>query len=191
MPATVWSEVQRAFAGTLRLARGDRQGLYFFDRSLDGFWRSFRAAAICYPLYIVLLTMRVTVAEWQEAGGGLVILVQSIAYVIGWVAFPLATLALTRRLGCEERFFDFMVPYNWFQLPQSLLFVLVGLESEAGVLGSATAQAIETVAVIAVLAYEWFLARVSLEIPGPAAALVVVIDVVLGVVIDWVATSLY
>ena len=191
MAATVWSEVQLAFAGTFRLARGDRRGLSYFDRSLDGFWRSFRAAAICYPLYLVLLTMRTTVADWQSAGGGLIVLVQTIAYVISWVAFPLAILTLVRRLDREEHFFDFMVPYNWFQLPQSLLFVLIGLESETGVLGSATAQAIEAVAVIAVLAYEWFLARVALDTPGPAAALVVAIDVIIGVVVDRVASSLY
>ena len=55
--------------------------------------------------------------------------------MIAWVAFPLLMLSVTRWIGREHRFFDFMVPYNWCQLPQSVLFVLVGLGVESGILG--------------------------------------------------------
>ncbi len=191
MPASAWLEVQQAFVGTFRLARGDRGGLLCFDRSLDGFWRSFRAAALCYPLYLVLLTMRVGLTKWQEAGGWLVVTVETIAYVIAWVAFPLAMLTVTRWLGRTNRYFDFMVTYNWWQLPQSLLFVMVGLQSESGMLPAAAAQTMEAAAVVAVLVYEWYIARVALDTTGAAAALIVVVDVILGVVIDRAAGSLY
>jgi len=50
MTVSPWAEVQLAVGGALRLACGDRRGLGFFDASLDGFWRSFRAAEICYPM---------------------------------------------------------------------------------------------------------------------------------------------
>ncbi len=128
MGKTAWVEVRLALTGTLRLARGDRGGLSCFDRSLDGFWRSFRAAVAYYPLYLVLLTMRITVAEWESSSGWRIASQSKlIGYVIGWVAFPLVMLTVTQRLGRAHRFFDFMVPYNWCQLPQSALFVLVGL----------------------------------------------------------------
>ena len=191
MPTRAWLEVQLAMVGALRLARGDRGGLQCFDRSLDGFWRSFRAAVIGYPLYLVLLAMRVTVAEWQQAGGLVIVTVETIGYVIAWVAFPLIMLAVTQRLGRAHRYFDFMVPYNWSQVPQSALFVLVGLETESGVLGTAPAQAIEVAAAIAVLVYEWFIARVALETTASGAALVVFVDLVLGVLVNHVASSLY
>lgn len=191
MAVTAWLEVRLALAGTLRLARGDRGGLSCFDRSLDGFWRSFRAAALCYPLYLVLLTMRVSVAEWQASGGWRIVTVETIAYVIAWVAFPLAMLTVTRWIDRAHHFCDFLVPYNWAQLPQSVLFVLVGLESESGVLSTPAAQAIEVAAVIAVLVYEWYIARVALDTTGTAAALVVVVDLVLGAFINRIAGSLY
>jgi hypothetical protein len=190
MPASAWLEVQQAFAGTFRLARGDRTGLACFDRSLDGFWRSFRAALLCYPLYLALLTMRVSPAKWQAAGA-LVIVVETIAYVVAWVAFPLAMLTVARWLGRGHRYFDFMVPYNWWQLPQSLLFVLVGAQSAGGVFPAAAAQTIELAAVVAVLVYEWYIARVALEITAAVAGLVVLIDLALGIVIDRAAGSLY
>lgn len=191
MPTTAWLEVRLALVGALRLARGDRGGLACFDRSADGFWRSFRAAAIAYPLYLVLLSMRITVAEWERSGGLLIVTVETIAYVMAWVAFPLIMLTVTRWIGRAHRFFDFMVPYNWSQVPQSALFVLVGLESESGVLAAGPAQAIEIAAAAAVLLYEWFIARVALDTTASAAGMVVLVDLFLGVLISHVASSLY
>ena len=69
-----------------------------------------------------------------------------------------------------------MVPSNWSQLPQSALFVLVGLETESGVLGAKPAQAIEVAAVVAVLVYQWFIARVALDTTAVAAVFVVFVD---------------
>ena len=63
MIISAWTEVQLAIGGALKLARGDARGLGFFDLSIDGFWRSFRAAAICYPLYLFLLIARVSAAQ--------------------------------------------------------------------------------------------------------------------------------
>ena len=65
-----WAELRLALVGSLRLARGDRGGLDCFDRSLEGFWRSFRAAIIAYPLYLILLTMRVSVADGPKPNLG-------------------------------------------------------------------------------------------------------------------------
>lgn len=191
MPAAAWLEVRLALFGALRLAKGDRGGLSCFDRSLEGFWRSFRAAVIAYPLYLILLMMRVTVVEWQRSGGWYIVAIETIAYVIAWVAFPLAMIAVTRWIDRAHRFFDFMVPYNWSQLPQSAFFVLIGLEAESGVFGAQPAQVIDLVAAIAVLVYEWFIARVSLETTASAAAFVVLVDLVLGALVNHIASGLY
>ena len=194
MGNAAWVEVRLALAGTWRLARGDRGGLFCFDRSLDGFWRSFRAAVISYPLYLVLLAMRVSVGEWQRSGGWRIVTVETIGYVIGWVAFPLLMLTVTQRLGRAHRFFDFMVPYNWCQLPQSALFVLVGLAAESEMRGSQFDEGIGIIAVAATLVYEWYvwyIARVALDTTGLAAVFIALLDFVLGVVISQIAVSLY
>jgi len=191
MDATTWLEARRAITGTLRLARGDRGGLSWFDRSLDGFWRSFLAGVICYPLYLILVAMRVTEAQWQSSGGGRIVTVETIGYVIAWVAFPLLMLNVTRWIGRAHRFFDFMVPYNWCQVPQSALFVLVGLESESIIPGVQASQTIDVFAAIATLVYEWYIARVALDTTGAAAALVVLVDLVLGAFISRVVGTLY
>jgi hypothetical protein len=190
MGNAAWAEVSLAFTGALRLARGDRAGLACFDRSLDGFWRSFRAAAITYPLYLVLLTMRVSVVEWQRSGGWQIVIVETIGYVIAWVAFPLIMLAVTRRIGRAHRFFDFMVPYNWCQVPQSALFVLVGVGTESRILSPGAGQSLDIVAAVATLIYEWYIARVALETTGSTAIFVVLVDLALGVFINRISSSL-
>ena len=191
MPVTTWAEVRWAMTGCLRLARGDRRGLEYFDRSLDGFWRSFMSAFLSYPFFLILLTMRVSLADWKAAGGLPILLIETIGYVISWVAFPLIMLSVLRWIGREHRFFDFMVPYNWCQLPQSILFVVIGLQSESEALGSSLSQILEFAAAIAVLVYEWYIARVALETSAAAAALVVLVDLVLGVVVTRAAGGLY
>jgi hypothetical protein len=191
MPVTTWAELRWALVGCLRLARGDRGGLDCFDRSLDGFWRSFLSAFLAYPCFLILLTMRVSLDDWNAVGGLPIVLIETIGYVVLWVAFPLVMLSVLRWIGREDRFFDFMVPYNWCQLPQGVLFVCVGVEAMTGALSDTVSQAIEIAAFIAVLVYEWFIARVALETSGAAAAMIVLVDVVLLELVTRTAGSLY
>lgn len=191
MTVSAWVEVQLAVGGALRLACGDRRGLGFFDVSLDGFWRSFRAAAICYPMYLFLLSSRVTSAQWAAAGWPTVILVETIAYVIAWVAFPLLMLHIAHWLGRDHRFLAFMVAYNWSQVPQTVLLTIIGLDAATGLFPPNVVHFAEAIAVIAVLVYEWYIARVALAVSGPQAALVVVVDVVLGTTLGRVAQGLH
>jgi hypothetical protein len=191
MTVAAWTEVQLAVGGALRLARGDRRGLGFFDASIDGFWRSFRAGLICYPLYLLLLSFRIAGSRWAASGPVPILAVETIAYVISWVAFPLLMLSLARWLNRDDRFLPFMVAYNWSQIPQAVLFVLIGLDGATGLLPPPVVQVAGMLSVIAVLVYQWFIARVALAVTGAQATLVVIIDVVLGTAIGRIAERLY
>jgi len=191
MSVPAWAEVQLAVGGALRLARGDASGLGFFDTSIDGFWRSFRAGVICYPLFLVLLVLRVSAEKWAASGAPRIVIVETIGYVISWVALPLLVLPVTRWLGREHRFLAFVVAYNWSQIPQTVLFVLVGLDAAAGLFPSGVAQLVEFVAAIAVLVYEWYIARVALQVSASQAVPVVAVDVLLGIVLSRITEGLY
>lgn len=191
MTVPAWTEVQLAVGGALRLAIGDRRGLALFDASVDGFWRSFRAALICYPLYLLLLALHVASAQWAASGAGRIVLVETIAFIISWTAFPLAILPLSRWLGREDRFLAFMVAYNWSQIPQTALFVLVGFDAATGLFAPSSAPVAQLVATVAVLVYEWYIARVALAVSGAQATLVVIADVTIGSVLGHVTEALY
>src|SRR5437762_5479479 len=191
MTLPAWIEVQLAVGGALKLARGDRRGLGFFDTSIDGFWRSFRAALICYPFYLVLLGFRVAAPYWAASGVPRILAVETIGYAISWVAFPLLVLPLARWLGREDRFLAFMVAYNWSQLPQTALFVVLAANSAAGLLPHALAQFADFAAAVAVLLYEWYIARVALAVSASQAVPVVLLDLVLGSVLSRITEALY
>jgi len=191
MISAAWTELQLAVVGALRLAVGDRRGLGLFDVSLAGCWRSFRAGAICYPFYLVLLGFRIPSAEWTAHGAAAIILVETIAYIISWAAFPLIMLHLVRWLGRENRFLQFIVAYNWSQIPQTGLFLLVGLQGASGIATPSAAHSASLLAVVATLVYEWYIARVALAVTGIQATLVVIIDVMLGTSLGRIAQGLY
>ena len=182
-------EIRLALAGAMQLARGDAGGLVWFDASIDGFWRSFRAALVCYPLYLVLLSFRLTVAQVQASSLARIVAVETIGYAIAWVAFPLLILPLIRLLDRENRFLLFMVAYNWSQVPQTMVFVLLAILGS--VVPHGLAQSIQVAGAIAVLVYEWFIARSALQVPGPPAVLIVMLDVLLGSVLNRVTETLY
>jgi hypothetical protein len=182
-------EIRLALAGAMQLARADPSGLVWFDASIDGFWRSFRAALICYPLYLVLLGFRVTPAQVAASSFGRIVTVETIGYAIAWVAFPLLILPLTRVLDRENRFLLFMVAYNWCQVPQTMLFVLIAIGG--AVVPQGLAQFAEIGGAVAVLVYEWFIARSALSVTSAPAALVVLIDVLLGTILSRVTEGLY
>ncbi len=191
MTSAAWTEVQLAVGGALRLAVGDRRGLGFFDASIEGFWRSFRAGLICYPFYLLLVSFRVPDAQWEISGAAPILIVETIAYVISWVGFPLLILPVSRHLGRGDRFLAFMVVYNWSQIPQTALFVLVGLDSASGLLPPSGAHFAGLLAAIAALVYEWYIARVALAVTGTQATLVIIIDLLLSTTLGRIAQSLY
>jgi len=188
---SAWTEVQMAVGGALRLAVGDRRGLAVFDASIEGFWRSFRAGVICYPLYLLLVSFRVADAQWEISGVAPILITETIAYVISWVAFPLLILPVARQLRREDRFLPFMVAYNWSQIPQTALFVLVGLNGATGLLPSSGLPFAGLLAAIAALVYEWYIARVALSVTGAQATLVVIIDLLLSTILGRIAEALY
>jgi hypothetical protein len=189
--ARAWAEVQLAVGGALKLARGDASGLGFFDTSIEGFWRSFRAAAICYPFFLILLAFRVSAAHWAASGVPRIVIVETIGYAISWVAFPLLVLSLTRWLGRENRFIPFIVVYNWSQILQTALFVIAAAGAASGLFPGDVGNAVDFAAAVAVLVYEWYIARVALQVSASQAVPVVVLDIALGIVLSRITEGLY
>jgi hypothetical protein len=183
------AEIWQALYGAWRFARLDRDALHYFDLSHRGVWRSFWAAALCYPGFLFLLWLRLEPATLAESGLGHIFLVETIGYVVGWTAFPLAALALSRGIGREERGFDFITAYNWSQVLQIALFVviaLVGLVAPRSV-----GTGLDRAALVATLVYEWFIALVAIGAGGWIAGLMVIIDILVGSFIVLTAASLY
>jgi hypothetical protein len=181
------AEIKRAVEGALLLARANPAGMTRFDFSVDGFWRSFSAILIAAPAYLLLLVDRYSTTG-LGAHIGAVAMVEALAYVIGWCAFPVAAIFLTRMLGLGGRYVALVVAGNWCGVLQVLLLaaaVLLGSllpQTMRGVVGLAT--------LIAVLTYQWFVIRTALETTSGTAAALVLVDILLSMLVHEGADAL-
>jgi len=169
------SEIADALRGAIRLAQLDAAGLRYFDRTLGGFWRSFFAAVLIAPVRVVLVIWSGEV----PSGTGLVraIAVETIAYAVSWLIYPFAMLFVVDLLRRRERYFDYMVPYNWANVPAAGLFLIVA--AVGSLLPDQVYLFVSLMAFVSVLIYQWFIARVGLVVSATAAVALVLLDLVL------------
>lgn len=191
MATAWWGEAWLALTGAVRLARGDRRGLACFNPTEEGFWHSFRAAVLCYPLYLILLAFPIELGPAPDLDPWRMLIVETIHYVISWVAFPLLMIPLVDRLRRHERYFGFMVAYNWCQTPQTVVFALVALAGAIGLLSAEAMLIADLIVGIGALVYEWYVSYVALDVSRSKAVLVIVADVVLATILSHVSASLY
>ena len=180
-------ELMTALFATLRLIRREPDALAWFDASLDGFWRSFAAAGLVAPLYVLSLLLWPDTVTIPAPDPTRLFLLKAIAYVMGWVAYPLVVISMLRRMNREGHFFRYLVAYNWFQLPKEAVFFLLALFYSAGVIPGHGAQFLSLIAFAATLYYFWYIARSALEVDGYTAAGMVLIDLTLSLLISGIA----
>jgi hypothetical protein len=183
------SEIIRSLYGALHLARGDTSGMAFFNATEQGFWRSFTAALLIAPLFALLLTIRYHV---NEAGVSLLrfTAIETIAYVVSWVAFPLLLFHLTDILGTGHRFVRYIVAYNWASVLQNLLYLPFALLVEAHLVQGAGSTFFGIILLGLVLLYTWFVTRTALEVTNLLAAGLVMIDLVLSIFINTITQGM-
>jgi hypothetical protein len=181
-------EIVSSLTGAVRLALGDAGGMSCFNRTIEGFWNSFFAAVIAAPGYLALGLL--TFEESPPADSVRVFLVESIAYVIGWVAFPLAMVYVARLLRRENRYIEYIVAFNWAQVPQVLLFLAGAiLANGLGMTGPAAGMLVSILS-IAVVVYFWFIAKTAFEVNSLQAAGLVGLDILITLAISIVSAGL-
>jgi hypothetical protein len=182
-------ETAHGLYGAWRLAWLDRNAMGLFDQTVDGFWKSFFAAAIVAPgqLYIVLGHL----ADSQTDSSGLsIVLIETLGYALGWLAFPVAMLPLVQLMQREREYIGFIVAGNWATVLQIGIVLPVLLLGHVGVIPAALLDELTLITLVLVLAYKWFIARFALSIGGLPAAGVVLLDVVIAMIIAVVTDSM-
>ncbi len=183
-------EVSYGVYGAWRLARLDRAAMGWFDRSVTGAKRSFWAAAICYPGFVVLQLFQIDLTQLSVFDLLHFLVIATISYIIGWAAYPLMALPFCRWLAPEERALGFVIAYNWSQVLQTALVLAVSAVGALEIMPAYAVAYAETVAYLAILVYEWFIARIALDAGGLPATALVLLDVVLTAVLTQVTMLL-
>jgi len=193
-------QLKRALLGVLCIARFDARGVEYFENTAEGFLRSFYAALIVAPPYVVLLMLD---TDAKIVGPDLTrfIAVRIIAYVTIWVAYPLLMYYLSQALGCAGRYLRYVAAYNWtnvllvaLMLGSSVLVqFMIGPEPQVGktptvLLLLATAVGIGVL--VAIFAYNWFVAKAAFAVNNHTAFIIVITHVVLASGIGAISTTL-
>lgn len=176
------AETARGLYGAWRLLRGDPGGLAGFDDSAEGVWKSFFAAVLSAPGYGLLLALHLG-RNPPEADAASVLAIHLLAYVISWTAFPLAAYYFARGLDREARWTGFVVALNWSKVWQLAIYLPPAVLAGAVIPDPAVAGLVSLAGVIAVLVYQWYVTRSALDIPGPTAAGLTAVDLLLGLLI--------
>lgn len=180
-------EVLYSLYGAYRLARLDPAGMTYFNLTVEGFWASFFAAVLVAPGYAVLVGQKL-LARTDDFDPGWAMLVQIVAYVLSWAAFPLAALVLTQVLNLGRNYVPLIVAVNWAAVLQVGLFLAAMMVSL--ILPALLAGLVLTVVTGSILFYQWFVTRTALQTTGGIALLLVLIDLVLNTMINLSAERL-
>ncbi len=169
------AEIVRSLNGAWRLLLLDPSGMGRFDASIGGFWRSFFAAVLVAPLYILRGLIDPLAAEAEASGIGPA-LTAVLTYVLVWVAFPITMIFIARFLDLRQAYVGFIVALNWARVLQAVLLVAV---SGAAALAGTPSDFLTLTAIAAVLVYQWVVTKTALATSGTVAAALVIIDALL------------
>ncbi|WP_421724909.1 hypothetical protein [Bauldia sp.] len=179
------SEVERSLTGAwaLFLDRGD--ALQWFDFSVDGFWRSFRAIILVIPAYFAFVVAEpiMATAVTDEAPSPN-LAAGAVALVLEWIALPIVLAVIAGQLGIAARYGAFIVARNWASVvaiaPTGVVAVLLLL----GLIGPVATNFLMFIILLVMLRYSYIVARRTLEI-GPGFAVgIVALDVGLSLTIS-------
>lgn len=183
MPAPSFEEASRSLFGALRLARGDTRGLDFIDRSPEAAARSFYGALLVLPIFAIIEAIQLS-GRTVEAGMPRILVVEALGYVIGWTAFQTVMIWLAALLQRQERYFDFLATYNWVTVVQMTVYFPVAVIVGLGLLPQGVVGALSWIVTLLLLTYTWFALKTTLGVNGGAAAGLVAVDLILGVMLS-------
>jgi hypothetical protein len=184
---TLVGAVAKPVYGAWRLARLDPEGLKYFDVTPAGFWFSFFAAVLSLPAYALIV-----VSTWMNAADDVPVLrigvVELIAYVIAWTAYPVILPLVLRALNREQHYIRGVVAYNWAAVIQYLVYMPVILLSLMGI----SAGPLSLIVLFMVFFYSWYVAKTALDIHPFAAWGIVILDIIIGLVLGaWSENIIY
>lgn len=179
-------EIFSSLYGAYRLGWFDEGGLAYFNISVEGFWRSFFAAVILAPFYMLSIGQ-----DFMTAEGGFSLwaaLVHFFTYGISWVLFPLVAFFATDLLGLGHRFTALVVTVNWSSVPIfGLLTVSVGF---VALVQQSIAELALVILTAALIVYHWFVIKTALETTAPVAIAFVLFNFLLGAMLHQLADRL-
>ena len=146
-----------------------------FDLSVEGFWKSFFAAVLTLPAYILMLWIDSARSEASARDGGDLV-GAFIFYLMGWIIFPLISLVLTRFFDLGGRYVPLVVAHNWVSVWLTAIFVAALVASL--VVPPPIDRSLLLMALVGALYVQWFVIKAALLTTGLVALGFVTLNVI-------------
>jgi hypothetical protein len=178
-------EIFEGLYGAWRLLLGDQGAVVLFDVSVAGFWKSFFAAVLVLPIYLVMAATGAIEFDSSRSLPASVMIVLEF-YVIAWVLWPLVIGHLLPVLDRGEKFTLYIVAYNWMSAVGAGLFFTAILVTTLLPISAGFAALIMVGALLGVLAYHVFIAHTTLNISIGVTIGLAIVDFILHEVVQGV-----
>ncbi|MFH5925219.1 hypothetical protein [Roseomonas xinghualingensis] len=176
------AQILGGLRAALLLGQGKEEGLRFAHLSMRGAVRSFWAGLFCLVPFLLIR------AQSSEVLVHVGLPAELIGYVLGWVIFPLASVALVDASGRGPLWPLMVAAWNWANLAQYAALLAASL------FGAFLPPGLSAPLILAAFGYaiwlEWFVVKAALRISGIHAGLFVLLDMALGLFIASVVQRL-
>lgn len=161
------------FRGALMLARGRAEGIMFMPLTPEAAGRSYWAAALCLPLFLMIRLLSGTVPPTARG-----ISAEIIGFVAGWAGYSLATLPMALAAGQGAMWPRFLATWNWMSLVQYCAIVPISLL--ASLLPGWIGQGINLAGLGYLMWLQWYGTSLALRVSGGVAVGFVLLDLMIG-----------
>lgn len=181
-------EIVRSLTGAWRLFLDRSDAMQFFDVSADGFWRSFYAIILIFPAYaLVAISERARIFADPAAAA----VFNSDAFIVNkaltlgfdWITLPVVLALAAPMLRINRNYAPFVVARNWGAVLSIGLFAVAHLLFLLGIIGGGTASVLSLVVLVAVIRYNYLIARRALGVDIGFAIGVVIGDFMISLAI--------
>ena len=186
-------EISRSLFALWRILKFDPAGPSYFNLTVDGFWRSFAAPVVVIPSLAVLFlpVLAMLPDDVEQTGGVMFVLVTTLSDYVFLALFPLVMIPVTRWLKVSENYSTFIIAWNWAIVVPLLFFLPMAILTASGLLPVGVMNLVQLLFLCFLIFFSVLIARTCLQCPGVAAAAVVMLDIVLGKLVDYLAQSLF
>ncbi len=190
------AEIVRSLRGAWRLFLGRPDAMRFFDTSVDGFWRSFRAIILVAPLYgLTALADRYDLLTdanpTDDFTNGQFWAAKSLTLALDWVALPILLGLLADFIGIRRGYPGYVVARNWATVLMIVPFAAIALLDLSGMATTKVLVLPSVVALAATFLMSYAIARKALGASGDVAVAFVVLDLLVSLVIVMTANRLF
>jgi hypothetical protein len=178
---SVVNAVSSGLHAAFLLARGRSEGMRYVQSDVDSVQRSFWAMAVSAPA-IICLQLIVWLQDTVPANAGHVLALDMMSYVVGWLGFVVLSFYIVPIFNAGPQWGRFIVTWNWCNVVENMLLVVGCIP---GLLHAPPAidEASQIITTGWALWIEWYAARVALSVSGLAAAALVILDQLIGLLL--------